>query len=112
MGVCNDARNIGYRIWAVPDVSIIHPTTLWHQQIWTITEINFQLNVVQGRIACDRVIPSAYPEMIDPIVSEYLLSSPDIEEKIYVFQYRKNEDHRTISIDVFESDICGDSEVF
>lgn len=93
-------------------MSIIHPTTLWHQQIWTITEINFQLNVVQGRIACDRVIPSAYPEMIDPIVSEYLLSSPDIEEKIYVFQYRKNEDHRTISIDVFESDICGDSEVF
>ncbi len=104
VGVCNDARKMGYRVWAVPDVSITHPTTLWHEQIWVIRDINFHLGVVRGRIACDHIISSAYPETIRPFISDYLSSAPEIEDKPYQFQFRKDPGSRSISVDVYETE--------
>ena len=45
VGVCNEARSNGFRVYADPTVSIIHPTSLWRSQIWrvvniTVTRIN------------------------------------------------------------------------
>jgi hypothetical protein len=39
VGVCNDARGLGYRVWVDPMLSVIHPTSLWQSQIWHIKSI-------------------------------------------------------------------------
>lgn len=39
VGVCNDARALGYRVWLKPSVSILHPTTLWREQTWEVVQV-------------------------------------------------------------------------
>jgi hypothetical protein len=36
VGVCQDARQLGFTVWADPAVAIVHPTSLWRAQTWTI----------------------------------------------------------------------------
>lgn len=39
VGVCNDARSKGFRVFADTSTSILHPVSLWEDQMWTITGI-------------------------------------------------------------------------
>jgi hypothetical protein len=39
VGVCTQARAAGFRVYADPTVSIIHPTSLWHSQTWKVVNI-------------------------------------------------------------------------
>lgn len=38
VGVCSDARQRGFRVWADPAVSIVHPTSHWLQQVWQVLQ--------------------------------------------------------------------------
>lgn len=39
VGLCAQARALGYRIWADPGVSIVHPTSSWRSQTWVVREL-------------------------------------------------------------------------
>ena len=39
VGVCNDARAKGFRVFADTSTSILHPVSLWADQMWTVTDI-------------------------------------------------------------------------
>ena len=36
VGMCLDARKLGYKVFVDPNVSIIHPTSAWRNQIWRV----------------------------------------------------------------------------
>jgi hypothetical protein len=42
VGICKDARALGYRVWIDKSVSIIHPTTLWQNQMWDVKLLDIQ----------------------------------------------------------------------
>jgi hypothetical protein len=39
VGMCLDARAQGYKVWADPTTTIIHPTSLWKNQTWEIRRL-------------------------------------------------------------------------
>jgi hypothetical protein len=39
VGVCHDARAKGFKVWADPTTSIIHPTSLWKNQTWEVRRL-------------------------------------------------------------------------
>lgn len=39
VGVCANARALGFRVWADPSISIVHPTSIWRQQVWKISQM-------------------------------------------------------------------------
>lgn len=39
VGICYDARKKGFRVFADTSTSILHPVSLWEDQMWTVTGI-------------------------------------------------------------------------
>jgi hypothetical protein len=39
VGVCQDARQLGYRVWLDTGTSVIHPTNSWREQVWVVDRI-------------------------------------------------------------------------
>lgn len=73
VGVCNDARSLGFKIFANRSLSILHPVSAWREQIWRLTNLVIYLNKV--KVVClpkaNCVVAGPYPEMfshlLDPI---------------------------------------------
>ncbi len=43
VGLCSAARELGYRVWADPATSIVHPTSSWRRQIWVVEHMRVVL---------------------------------------------------------------------
>jgi hypothetical protein len=43
VGLCAQARALGYQVWADPAVSILHPTSSWRRQSWLVQEVRVLL---------------------------------------------------------------------
>jgi hypothetical protein len=39
VGMCLDAKALGYKVWADPTTTIIHPTSLWKNQTWEVRRL-------------------------------------------------------------------------
>jgi len=52
VGVCNDARAKGFRVFADTSTSILHPVSLWADQMWIVTGIE-----VTGTNAVSSLLP-------------------------------------------------------
>ena len=102
VGVCNDARKLGYKVWTLPSVAIIHPTSSWKDQLWKIQKISIDLKGKVIIVNPDCKIPGAYVEFIAEhlpgickLHSEILL-----EQGEYRFIFSKNQKDRSIEVDI------------
>lgn len=106
VGVCNDSREFGYRVWMLPHLSIIHPTSAWRKQMWWIKEIKFNHSLLNGNIDCNLMVAGAYHEFIEFEVKTYLESLKEVAvlKKILQLNYKisfvKNETSRSINVEI------------
>jgi len=102
VGVCNDARELGYKVWALRSVSIIHPTTSWMEQIWKIKKISINLNGKVSVVNGDYIIAGSYVEFIFEQLPLIFKALPEIqiERGEYRFDFKKNQKDRTIEVEV------------
>jgi hypothetical protein len=102
VGVCNDARELGYKVWALFSVSIIHPTTSWRGQVWKIKRISINLNGKVFVVNGDYIIAGAYAEFIFEQLSLIFKALPEIpiERGEYRFDFIKNQKDRTVEVEV------------
>ena len=40
VGLCNDARNRGFQVFADTSTSILHPVSLWEEQMWQVSGVD------------------------------------------------------------------------
>ena len=102
VGVCNDARILGYRVWMLPHLSIIHPTSSWRKQMWLITEIDIQHLLFTENYKTNIIVPSAYKEFVESAVIKYLgniKAIPILDCSILII---KNETKRSLSIKILD----------
>jgi hypothetical protein len=65
VGVCNDARARGMRVWMDSRVCVVHPTTLWKRQQYTLAHVD---------VACsDQRIARRWSELAREIETELAL---------------------------------------
>jgi hypothetical protein len=102
VGVCNDARELGYKVWALPSVAIVHPTSSWRDQMWHIKKVSFDCADRVFVVNADFMIAGAYAEFIAPALRHIFKVSVDtpIEPGSYRFDFEKNKKDKTIEIDV------------
>ena len=103
VGVCNDARKLGYKVWALPWLSIVHPTSIWMDQMWRVIKFSINLEDEPLTINVNQLIPGAYSEFIAEVLHTTLkgLIDPPIERGEYGFKFVKNKNDRTIEVNVF-----------
>jgi len=69
VGVCEDARRLGFRVWADPSTSIVHPTSLWRAQTWRITRIEVAAGDRPAWLSdCEVAIAGHYPNFVAEFV--------------------------------------------
>jgi len=102
VGICNDARALGYQVWALPSLAIIHPTSTWREQMWKIKKISIDLKGVTYILKADCMVAGAYAEFIVEPMVELFKNYPEIlfEEGEYRFIFYKNPKDRTIEVEV------------
>lgn len=102
VGVCNDARALGYQVWALSSLAIIHPTSSWREQMWKIKKISIDLKGVAYILKADCMIAGAYAEFIAEPMVELFKNYPEIpfEEGEYRYIFYKNPKDRTIEVEV------------
>ena len=98
VGVCNDARALGYKVWMLPHLSIIHPTSTWRKQVWWITDMSFNHSSINAKIECRQMVAGAYEEIIDEEIKKCLNNSKNINPIKYKFTFEKNFAERTLSV--------------
>ena len=101
VGVCNDARELGYRVWALSSVVIIHPTTTWREQVWKINKISIN---VDGKVFVsnvDFIVAGAYAEFVFEQLPAIFKALPEIPIKYgeYRFDFIKNKKDKTIEVE-------------
>jgi len=65
VGLCAQARALGYRIWADPAVSVLHPTTSWRRQSWFVNDLRVLLPDAPPRtIPVRRAIAGLYDRFV------------------------------------------------
>ena len=100
VGVCNDARKLGYRTWINPNASVIHPTTLWYEQAWVLSGVNITVSGKTLRIACKEVVDFPYAETLKPLVLKALNAQSRIPGGRYSFAIQKNTESRTLTLEI------------
>ncbi len=73
VGLCQDARDFGYKIWVDPTIAVLHPKSAWLEQIWKINQI-FIKEDESIKLLCtpDLVVANSYNETVLEVVSEFL----------------------------------------
>lgn len=56
VGMCNDARAAGLRVWADTGTAILHPVDQWERQMWHIDEVT-----IEGPHGAQRFAPVDFP---------------------------------------------------
>lgn len=56
VGMCNDARAQGLRVWADTGTAILHPVDQWERQMWRVAEV-----VTEGRGGERSIDPGEFP---------------------------------------------------
>jgi hypothetical protein len=102
VGVCNDARALGYQVWALSSLAIIHPTSTWREQMWKIKKISIDLKGVEYILNADCMIAGAYFEFMTEPMIELFKNYPEIpfERGEYGFIFYKNPKYRTIDVEI------------
>jgi len=102
VGVCNDARALGYQVWALSSLAIIHPTSSWRGQMWMIKKISVDIKGAAYILNTDYKIAGAYAEFMTEPMLELFKNCPEIpfEEGEYRFIFYKNPKDRTIEVEV------------
>lgn len=98
VGVCNDARDMGFKVWTSPSISIIHPTSSWRDQIWIMDKI--YIDVVDLTINTNSIIAMALPEMVIEATKGVLsqIKEISIQHGEYGFNFVKSINTRTIQV--------------
>lgn len=65
VGMCNDARAAGLRVWADTGTAILHPVDQWERQMWRVEEVT-----VEGPSGTRRISPADFArEQIVPMMA-------------------------------------------
>jgi len=103
VGVCNDAINMGYSVWMLPHVSIIHPTSAWRKQVWWITEIKCNHSLFNRDLSCRILVSGAYQENLKIAINDYLNEIKGIPLINYKFSFRKRDFDRSLAITITDA---------
>ena len=105
VGVCTDARKLGFRVWVDTMLSVIHPTSLWEQQVWRIEwlEVLSSKGEVMAATNMDLITASWYPDFIMKTLSQI----PDLKSITELNQFRlevnRNIKNRTIRLSLIHN---------
>jgi hypothetical protein len=96
VGVCNDARDLGFKVWASPSISIIHPTSSWRDQIWIMDKIH--IDAIDVILNTNCIITSAFSDVIIEATKGILsqVKELSLQHGEYGFNFTKNINKRTI----------------
>jgi hypothetical protein len=100
VGVCNDARRLGYKVWMLPQLSILHPTSVWRKQIWHISEIISIHSLYQFKIACRIIVPAPYDEFIRKELLNFLAPFNVFNLSNFTFDFTSNYQDKLLSITI------------
>jgi hypothetical protein len=101
VGVCNDARDLGFKVWTSPSISIIHPTSSWRDQIWIMDKIH--VDVIGVILTTNCIIASAFSDVILEATKGILSQVKEfsLQHGEYGFNFTKNVNNRTIEAYIF-----------
>jgi hypothetical protein len=103
VGLCRDARALGFSVWADRMMCIVHPTSLWREQVWKLRElrvIGLDGTVTARLEALDALIPSAFPEAVSDFVATNPRSREHVQGRSFAVRVDRNDGDRSLSADI------------
>ncbi|MEY4324985.1 MAG: Anp1 [Verrucomicrobiota bacterium] len=105
VGICNDARRLGYRVWVDTMLCVIHPTSLWEQQLWRIEWL--EVVSIKGEILAaagvNIIVASWYPDFVMKTLSEI----PDLksigELNWFRLEVKRDTKNRTLRVSLVQN---------
>lgn len=100
-GICQDARALGYRVWADPTTCISHPTSSWRSQIWTVT--NLIIIPLDGGVMhfnFDHILSGLYQDVIQVWVDSIAQNIEALKGARYAISWESDPENRSVTVHV------------
>lgn len=88
VGFCNGVRKFGGKVFSRTDVSIIHPTSYWKQQLWSVNVFIYEKEKIKDNP--NLMLPGLEDVFIEPTIMTFNHTSKQSHYLIEYFKETKN----------------------